>query len=150
MPKLSSENSHSLGGDNKRDRLLAEALTGDIEFVVKTTAGASATAVTQDPTSSIWSRTVLITVENAAEEVHDWLNVDITSGVSIADTSTAGTASIPSTTLSIVEGRGSVVVSGDAAAWLNSETDVLTVTAYTGFAGQTAASVTSTQTTTTP
>ena len=51
--------------------------------------------------------------------------------MSIADGSTAGTATIPSTTLTFSGGVATVVVSGDEAAWLDTETDTLTVTAAT-------------------
>jgi hypothetical protein len=63
----------------------------------------------------------------AAGEVHTWLNQSYTTTLSIADTSTAGTASIVSTTLTLVNGQADIVVSGDAADWLNTETDTLTV-----------------------
>jgi len=137
---MSSEESHALGGVNKRARMLQEALKGDILFVL------APSAVAPLPTSSAWTRNVEVTVENAAGEVHDWFTEAITSGVSIADGSTAGTASIVSTTLSIVRGRVTVVVAGDAQDWLDTETDTLTVAEYTGIAGQTMAVKTSVET----
>jgi hypothetical protein len=90
-----------------------------------------------------------VQAQNAAGEIHTWLNVAIASGVSVGDTSTAGTASIVSTTLTIVNGKAEVVVSGDAQDWLNAETDTLTVTEYTGFSGGTMAVKTSVETWTT-
>jgi hypothetical protein len=100
---------------------MQEAMAGDMVFVV--------TPATVDRVhgSSAWSRTVTVELQNAAGEVHDWFDADLASGVSIADTSTAGTASIPSTTLEFLNGRATVVVSGDAVAWLATETDTLTV-----------------------
>lgn len=140
MPRMSSEESHALGNVNKQDRLLQEALKGDILFVV------SPATLTSAPTAAAWSRVVNISVENAAGEIHEWFNEAIATGVAIADTSIAGTASIPSTTLSVVDGKVDVVVSGDAADWLAAETVTLTVAEFTGFAGQTLAAKTSVDT----
>ena len=138
--KLDSEQAHSTGLLVKRQRLLREALGGDIVFVL------SPATVAPAPTSAAWTRNVFITVENAAGEVHEWFNEVITTGVAIANTSIAGTATIPSTTLTVVNGRVTVVVSGDAADWLDAETDTLTVAEHTGFAGQTMAAKTSVET----
>lgn len=138
--KFDSEQSHSFGDVNKRERLLKEALGGDILWVV------TPATVAPSPTSAAFTREVVVEAQNAAGEIHDWLNEVIASGVAIADTSTAGTATIPSTTLTIVNGRATIVVSGDAADWLDAETDTLTVAEYTGFAGQTLAAKTSVET----
>lgn len=138
--KLDSEQSHSLGTHNKEARLRVEALNGDILFVV------TPAAVAPSPTSSAWTRNVDVEVQNAAGEVHTWFNESIATGVSIADASIAGTASIVSTTLVFVKGRIRLVVSGDAQDWLDAETDTLTVEEYTGFAGQTLAAKTSIET----
>jgi len=146
MPRMSSEQSHALGGHNTQLRMLQEALKGDILFVL------SPAAVAPVPTAAAWTRDVEVTVENAAGEVHEWFTESITTGVSIGDTSTAGTASIAGaapTTLVIVNGRATVTVEGDAAAWLNAETDTLTVAQYTGFAGATMTVKTSVETFTT-
>lgn len=141
--KLDSEQSHSLGTHNTEARMRAEALNGDILFVV------TPAAVVVVPTASAWTRDVDVEVQNADGEVHTWFNESIGSGVSVGDTSVAGTASIVSTTLVFVKGRLRLVVSGDAQAWLNAETDTLTVEEYTGFAGQTMAEKTSVETFTT-
>lgn len=119
--------------------LLASAMSGDLVFVVTpATCGKAAT-------SSAWTRTVNIELQNAAGEVQTWFSKAITTGVSIADVSSAGTASIPSTTLTFVEGRATVVVSGNAAAWLQNDTDTLTVAQAT-ILGYTVASKTSVET----
>jgi hypothetical protein len=81
-----------------------KALSGDIVWVCN-----PATA-TPAPTSAAWTRDVIITLETAAGEVHTWFDDAITTGVSIADTSTAGTASILSTTLTVVNGKVTVTV----------------------------------------
>lgn len=140
MPRLDSEQSHALGDFVKRSRMLAEALNGDILFVLT-----PPTAV-RLPTAAAFTRDIVVEAQNAAGEVHEWLNVAIATGVSVGDTSTAGTASIPSTTLTLVKGRAVVTLSGDAAAWLDTETNTLTVAEYTGFAGQTLAAKTSVET----
>lgn len=116
-----------------------KAMAGDIVWVV------SPATVAPAPTSAAWTRTVYIELQTAAGEVHEWFSDAITSGVSIADTSTAGTASIPSTTLTVVSGKASVVVSGDEADWLDTETDTLTVAEAT-ILGYTVAAKTSVET----
>lgn len=98
-----------------------KALSGDIVMVI------SPATVTPAPTSEAWTREVLITIESADGEVHDWLTADYTTKLSIADTSVAGTASIASTTLSIVNGKAVVTVTGSEHDWLDTETDTLTV-----------------------
>jgi uncharacterized Zn-binding protein involved in type VI secretion len=68
----------------------------------------------------------VITLETAAGKIHSWFDKSITTGVSIADDG-GGTASIPSTTLVIKNGKATVTVSGTEATWANGETDTLTV-----------------------
>lgn len=116
-----------------------KALAGDIVWVV------DPATVTPAPTAAAWTRTVTVTLETAAGELHDWFSKAITSGVSIADDSTAGTATIPSTTLTVTNGKATVVVSGDEAAWLDTETDTLTVAQAT-ILGYTVAAKTSVET----
>ena len=119
-----------------------KASAGDILFVV------DPATVTPVPLSTAWTRTVTVTLETAAGEIHEWFNKAITTGVSIADTSTAGTATIPATTLTFANGKATVVVSGDAEDWLNTETDTLTVAQAT-ILGYTIAAKTSVETFTT-
>lgn len=102
-----------------------KAMAGDMVIVV-TPATKSSAAV-----SAAWTRDVVIEVQTAAGEVHDWLDKSIANGVSIADTSSAGTATIASTTLSLVKGRAVVTVTGSNNAWLAADTDTLTVAAAT-------------------
>ena len=102
-----------------------KAMVGDIVFVITPATVASV------PTSTAWTRDVVIEVQDASGDAHTWLNQDYVTSLTVADTSTAGTATITSTTLSIVEGRAVVVVSGDAAAWLNAETNTVTVSDIT-------------------
>lgn len=100
---------------------IADAMSGDLAFSV------SPATVDRSATSAAWTRTVEIALVNSAGQVHEWFTKDIANGVSIADDSTAGTASIASTTLSFVNGRAAVVVSGDAEDWLEGETNTLTI-----------------------
>lgn len=106
---------------NEELNLIGKAMSGDMVMVI------SPTTVAPAPTSSAFTRNVEITIETAGGEVHEWLTQDYATTLSIADTSTAGTASITSTTLSLVNGQATVVVSGDAQDWLDTETDTLTV-----------------------
>lgn len=105
----------------RMNSMMAKALSADIVFVCT-----PATA-TPAPTAAAWTKKVQVTLESASGEVHSWFNRAIATGNSIADTSTAGTATIPSTTLTFVNGVANVTISGDAQAWLNSETVTLTV-----------------------
>ena len=82
---------------------------------------------TPAPTAAAWTRDVVVSLQTAGGLIHSWFNKSVTTGVSIADDSTAGTASIASTTLVFKDGKVTVTVSGDAAAWLDTETDTLTV-----------------------
>ena len=84
-------------------------------------------------------------LQTASGEVHTWFNDAIATGNSIADDSTAGTATIASTTLTIVDGKATVVVTGDVAAWLDTETDTYTVAEAT-ILGYTIAAKTSVET----
>ena len=113
--KYSTPNTHIVG------MALMDACAGDMQIEI------IPTAVNRSATAAAWTRTVKLRLKNTAGITHDWFNKSVTSAVSIADTSTAGVASIPSTTLVWVNGEASVVVSGTAAAWLATETNTLTV-----------------------
>lgn len=97
------------------------AMCGDILMVI------TPETVSQDATAAIWSRTVTVEIKTADGRLHDWLTGNFTTKVSIADTSVAGTASISSTTLAIINGSATITVSGDAAAWIAEETNTLTI-----------------------
>jgi len=112
--RLASQSSASLGQ-------VIKAISGDIVMSV------TPATVTPVPTAAAWTRTVSVKITDAAGNVHKWLTADYATTSSIANTSSAGTASIAATTLSIVDGVADIVVSGDAESWLNSETDTLTI-----------------------
>ena len=80
--------------------------------------------VTPSPTSSVWTYTVKCSVETAAGEIHDWYSGEL--GAAAADTSTAGTAAVDDSTPSCVNGIATVVLSGDAATWADTETATCT------------------------
>jgi len=103
-----------------------DAMAGDMLFVV------NPSTVSTAPTAEAFTRNVNVQLQTAAGAVHTWFDKAITTGVSIADTSSAGTASIPSTTLTFSEGEATVVVSGDAQAWLGGTSQVETITATKG------------------
>lgn len=82
--------------------------------------------VTPAPTSAIWSYVVPFHLEGGTSgEIIPFTG---TIGAGVADTSSAGTAAVSSATPSVVNGVGSVTISGDAAAWLDTETATLTLT----------------------
>ena len=120
MSKLSSTTSHSLGKQNARRQ---EAMAGDMIYA------ASPAAVTTTPAVATAGsdRTVKVSLTNANGDVHEWYNATVTSSVTIADTSSAGTASVDTTTATYVNGVASFVVSTDAAAWLATETNTLAI-----------------------
>lgn len=119
--------------------LIEKAMAGDLIWVL------TPATLSTPATALAWTRSVLVELQTAAGEVHTWFNKAITSGVSIGDTSGAGTASIVSTTLTIVNGKAVIVVSGDAASWAAAETDTLTVAQAT-ILGYTVAQKTSVET----
>ena len=88
------------------------ALSGDIKLVI------SPTVTTRGATEEAWTRDVSISAQTDAGDVHDWLNAAYPTKLAIANTSAAGTASIESTTLTLVNGEAVVEISGDAEAWL--------------------------------
>ena len=106
---------------NEQLNLIGKAMSGDMVIVIDPETSTPA------PTSSAFTTDVRISVQTAGGDVHKWLNEAYTTTLSIADTSTAGTASIASTTLTLVDGEAVVTVSGDAADWLDTETWTLTV-----------------------
>lgn len=117
--------------------LQSKAAAGDLVFKMYPE------TVTKVATSAAWSRTVRVRLETAAGECHTWFNAAIASGVAIADNA-SGTATIPSTTLTFVDGEAVVVVSGTGA-FAAANTDTLTVAQAT-ILGATVAAKTSVQT----
>lgn len=118
MPKRSNS---GITTANETIDLMAASMTGDMTMVI------SPEAVDRVATAAAWSRKVEISIVDSEGNTHTWLNGAYTTTLSIGNTSTAGTASIASTTLTLTNGRATVIVEGDAAAWVAAETDTLTV-----------------------
>lgn len=127
---------------NQELTLIEKAMSGDILIVI------DPETVTPAPTAAAWTRDVKISLKTAAGEIHSWMNLTEATILSIGDTG-GGTASIVSTTITIVNGETTVVVSGTEATWANGETDTLTVADMTVL-GYTVTGGTSVETFTTP
>jgi len=106
---------------NEELNLMGKAMSGDLVMVIDPETSTPA------PTAAAFTSYVKVSVQTAAGEDHKWLNGAYTTTASIADTSTAGTASITSTTLTLIEGVATIAVAGDAADWLDTETWTLTI-----------------------
>jgi len=119
MPKLKSPESHALGGKAEENARMKEAMSGDMVLEI------SPVTVNKQAASAAWTRTVSINLKNAAGKLHSWFNGVL--AVAIADTSILGTASIVSQTPAMVNGVCTVIISGNAAAWVADETDTLTL-----------------------
>lgn len=117
MPKRNTKNLTA----NEEINLLGSAMSGELTMVI------SPETVAPAPTAAAWTRDVIVSIVNDAGEVQQWLNQTYATTVSIANDSVAGTASIASTTLTLVNGVATITVSGDAEAWLDTETDTLTI-----------------------
>ena len=86
--------------------------------------------VTPAPTAAAWSYVVPFKMKTAAGEI-----IPFTGNVvaAAADTSSAGTASVDDTSPAVVMGVGEVTLSGDAAAWLDTETATATISFTTAY-----------------
>ncbi len=98
--------------------LLANGMSGDLVLDISSPKDESAG-------SGGWTREVKIKLVDANGKVHSWFSGSGT--VSIADTSTAGTASIPDTNITFVNGIAKKKITGDAASWVAAEDATLTV-----------------------
>lgn len=92
------------------------------------------TNIAPAPTSAVWSYDVPFRI--VGEVSGNTIPINGTIGAAASDTSTAGTASVPSATVDVVNGVGIAKLEGDAQAWLNAETATLTLT-YTNLRGGT-------------
>jgi len=102
-----------------------KGMSGDLVFVVD-----PATA-TPEPTAEAWTQDIIITLETSAGQIHEWFNDTITTAIAATNDSSAGTASMESTTLAFVNGRATAQLKGDAAAWEDAETATATVSSQT-------------------
>jgi hypothetical protein len=102
---------------------LQSTMKGDMLFVLT-----PATLTT--PHSSLGAiRYVQVSLQDSNGNIAVWYDGNVT--VSIAKVSTAGTVTIPVTTLPLVQGQASVAITESATAWLAGDTTTLTVTAQT-------------------
>jgi hypothetical protein len=81
--------------------------------------------VTPAPTAAAWDYVVPFRLETSGGLVIPYTG---TIGAGAANTSSAGTASVSTATPAVVDGVGDVTFSGDAEAWLDTETATLTLT----------------------
>lgn len=128
---------------NQDINLIQKAMSGDLVMTV------SPATLVSVPITGAWTRKVTVKVATAAGETHTWLNKAYATTASIADTSSLGTATIASTTLTLINGMATITVTGSAHAWANAETDTLTIGNITVL-GYTVTGGTSVETFTTP
>lgn len=105
----------------KSQSVVLKALNADLVLDISP----ATTTLTARSTAS--TRTVTITLKDAKGFTHSWFNRTVTTGCSVGHTSTLGEATIPSTTLTFVNGVATVVVTNSAHAWVAEETATLTV-----------------------
>lgn len=83
------------------------------------------------PTSTAWDYDVVFALKTSGGDIIPYTG-DIAAAA--ANTSTAGTATVSDASPAVVDGEGTVTLSGDAANWLDTETATLTLT-YTTMYG---------------
>ncbi|MBP2644374.1 MAG: hypothetical protein H6Q67_2261 [Firmicutes bacterium] len=112
-------------GSGSRDTLvsLIKALSGDMVLNV------SPSTVSESAGSTGFTQAITVTLKTSGGEVCSWYNGPVT--LAIADTSTAGTASISPAAGShdMTDGVLTVTLTGSAAAWVAADTATLTVSA---------------------
>lgn len=92
---------------------------GDITIII------SLANVAPAPTAAVWSYIVPFELKTAIGELIPYTGNIVAAA---SNTSTAGTAAVSDASPAVVLGKGSVTLSGDAAAWLDTETATLTLT----------------------
>jgi hypothetical protein len=90
--------------------------------------------VTPAPTAAAWDYEVAFEIRGVRS--NKVIPINGTIAATVADTSSAGTATVSSATPTVTLGSGTVTLSGGAAAWLATETATLTLT-YTNLRGGT-------------
>jgi hypothetical protein len=121
-----------LGGPDLRTAKF-DQLARTISVAGQMSFGKDADSDAQAPTSEAWEFTFDVWIEDSAGNVMEWVNGAYASTLTIADTSTAGTATVKdgntdhATTLTFTDGRAKVTIMGDAAAWLDTETATATI-----------------------
>jgi len=122
-PNFLSKIGLALGNQDLANELAAMAtgLNGDLVLRITPTTN------TKAATAAAWSNKITVELVDSVGRVHTWFNKTLTSKVTVADTSTAGTATVGSANLVFVNGKATVTLSGNAAAWLATETATVTI-----------------------
>jgi len=105
----------------KEFELRDKAMAGDIVMIINPAIVSSVTG------SEAWTRNVVVEIQTASGDVHEWINQEYATTVSITDDSSAGVASIGSTTLTLINGKATIEIGGTAALWDVDDTDTLTI-----------------------
>ena len=110
----------NVGIEERREFSVRDAaMSGDIIVNILTA------DVAPEPTAAIWSYAVVFQLEDSLGRIHDWCSQDIVA--TAADDSTAGTAAVSDASPAVVNGVGTVTLSGDAEAWLDTEEATCTI-----------------------
>ena len=122
-PNLKTKLGLVFGDQALADEMLAalNGLNGDLVCRI------TPTTKTKAATGAAWSEKITVELVDSEGRVHTWFNKTLTTRASVADTSTAGTGVIASTSLVFVDGKATVALSGAAAAWLATETVTVTI-----------------------
>ena len=102
-----------------------EAMAGDMVWTV------TPSIVSTEPLATAWTRVVRVNLKNAAGDIHKWFTDTISTGNSIAYSSSAGVATIAETDLDIVDGQALVTITGTEADWLGGTAQVDAITCTT-------------------
>jgi hypothetical protein len=104
-----------------RRGLIEDAMNGDMAIEI-TPADMDIGVATSGFTINTW-----VSLLNSSNSPHLWCNQSFATTASIATDSAAGGVTIPSTTLTFVNGVAPIVITADAADWLAEETITLTI-----------------------
>lgn len=116
---------------------MSKAMSSDMKVTVDTANDTPAA------TASAWSKTINFRITDSAGNTHKWFSGDVVA--TVGDTSSAGTATVDDATPPVVNGSGTVVLSGDAASWLAADTATVQFNGIV-IMGKTLATVTFTRT----
>jgi hypothetical protein len=104
-----------------------------LEAIVNSNVSINGSAdATQVATTEAWTKYVYVKAQigDVNGDVIGAINRSYATTVSVTDDSTAGTATIGSTTLTFVNGVATIAVNGDAAAWLVDDEITVTIAEF--------------------
>lgn len=105
---------------------IGEAMSGDLEFLVTPSSSRSTAASLNAITAGVTVGTIVVTLQTAAGEIHDWY--DSTIAISAATTNTSScTFTVASATATMVGGVVSIPVTYTGTAWAAADTCTLSV-----------------------